>query len=156
MLLDLFATVASAAFSGACLSMNLVEVPLMVEDLPGPAVPIHFGGFYPRARSMQIKFMAGAVLSSLLRIVLLQTQRTLLLAHIFNVLAYCSIFAYTVRFMLPTNFELLGMVKRPQDYPEHRARELVQSWGKLNLFRVVISAAASLSLLYAGFSTSYA
>ena len=142
----------TAAFAGLALHSTLVDVPMLL-DLKGQTMITVFGSLFPRLRSLQTYNIAIASALSLLRIALFDAPVQLQLAHAFNALILVSIFAYTVKVMLPGNQELVEMARSPSNFEEKRCRQLIENWGDLHFFRTLLSCTSVLLLTFAGFWT---
>lgn len=150
-ILDVLAASFTGCFAGLAISASVVDVPAVL-DMGWPHVVVHFAGFYRRLRRMQTYNIILSSLSSGIRIACCSTRTLLLTAHCANFVAVWTIFAFTVKFMLPGNLELLAMASQPELYTEEVGRRQVKAWSKLNNVRIVLSVAAFLFLAGVGFA----
>ena len=151
-LLDTAALAITAAFAGVSLCCSVVDAPAML-DMQGPCTAMYFSGWYHRLRKLQRNNIAASSACSILRVLCFDTPTPLWAAHIANAVALWGIFAFTVKYMLPGNMELLAMAKQPAEYSERQCKHLISTWSQLHVFRTGLSSIAFFVMAVTAFCT---
>ena len=138
--LDLLAFLSNFMFCAATVYIALVEQPARMQLRTRLAVDC-FRKSYPRALVLQPALLRTTFIASALRC--WSAANSLRRAHAFNLIASLFVMVYSKKLIIPGSNELLAS----DQLSDHRARQLLQDWGRKHIVRTVVACFAAFTLL---------